>query len=183
MNPFLDAYPKELEVSGKLFRIRTDFRTVLKVMRDVKEADESFDRLSAILCLYLDMPDDAEAAVRAATDFIVGDRPRSVDGSMDRRKTFSYEKDAVFIVSDFLRFYRIDLTSCRYLHWWKFQTLLEGLPDDSGTKTRIGYRSIDAGKIKNREERERIRRIQRMISLDDTEADEGLIGELFSRMM
>ena len=61
--------------------------------------------------------------------------------------------------------------------------LLEGLPDDSGTKTRIGYRSINTGKIKDREERERIRRIQRMIALEDTEADEYRIGELFGGLM
>ena len=36
MDPFFDAYPKELEVSGKLYRIRTDYRAVLKVMHRVK---------------------------------------------------------------------------------------------------------------------------------------------------
>lgn len=183
MDPFFDAYPKELEVSGKLYRIRTDFRAVLKVMHEVRDAEEPFARLSAVLWLYRDIPDDAEAAVRAATDFIAGGRTKCGAGSAERKRTFSYEKDATFIVGDFLRFYRIDLTSCRYLHWWKFQMLLEGLPDDSGTKTRIGYRSINTGKIKNREERERIRRIQRRISLEDVGADEYRIGELFGGLM
>lgn len=183
MNPFLDAYPKELEVSGKLYRIRTDYRAVLKVMHRVNEAEEPFARLLAVLWLYKEMPDDLEAAVRTATDFIAGDQPKRDAGSAERKQTFSYEKDAPFIASDFLRFYRIDLASCRYLHWWKFQMLLEGLPDDSGTKTRIGYRSINTGKIKDREERERIRRIQRRISLEDVEADEYRIGELFGGLM
>ena len=60
--------------------------------------------------------------------------------------------------------------------------LLEGLPDDSGTKTRIGYRSIDAGKIRDKQERRRIQKIQRVISLED-ERDEEQIGDLFAAAM
>ena len=59
---------------------------------------------------------------------------------------------------------------------------LEGLPDDSGTKTRIGYRSIDAGKIRDKQERKRIQKIQRAISLED-ERDEEQIGDLFAAAM
>ena len=57
--------------------------------------------------------------------------------------------------------------------------MLEGLPDDSGTKTRIGYRSIDAGNIRDKQERQRIQKIQRAISLED-ERDEEQIGDLFA---
>ena len=60
--------------------------------------------------------------------------------------------------------------------------LLEGLPDDSGVKTRIGYRSIDAGKIRDRHERQRIQKIQNAIALKD-ETDEEYISELFADAM
>ena len=49
-------------------------------------------------------------------------------------------------------------------------------------KTRIGYRSIDAGKIRDRQERQRIQKIQRAISLED-ERDEEKIGDLFAAAM
>ena len=74
------------------------------------------------------------------------------------------------------------MLTCKYLHWQKFQMLLEGLPDDSGVKTRIGYRSIDAGKIRDKQERQRIQKIQRAISLED-ERDEEQIGDLFAAAM
>ena len=60
--------------------------------------------------------------------------------------------------------------------------LLEGLPDDSGVKTRIGYRSIDVGKIKDRHERQRIQKIQKAIALKD-ETDEEYISGLFADAM
>lgn len=183
MNPFYDTFPRKLEVRGNLYKIRTDFRAVLKAMHDVKEAKEPLARLLAVLQLYREIPEDKEAAVRAVADFITGSSPKQREGSKEKKPTFSYEEDAPYIVSDFLRDYGIDLTSCGYLHWWKFQILLDGLSDDSSVKTRIGYRSIDTGKIKNREERNRIRKIQRSIALKDTEVDDEQIGELFWNLM
>ena len=131
-----------------------------------------------------EIPPDIQGAVQAVTDFIAG--IRSAEKEKERegsgKQTFSYEKDAPYIVSDFRNYYGIDLLACKYLHWQKFQMLLEGLPDDSGTKTRIGYRSIDAGKIRDKQERQRIQKIQRAISLED-ERDEEQIGDLFAAAM
>ena len=47
---------------------------------------------------------------------------------------------------------------------------------------KIGYRSIDAGKIRDKQERRRIQKIQRAISLED-ERDEEQIGDLFAAAM
>ena len=47
---------------------------------------------------------------------------------------------------------------------------------------KIGYRSIDAGKIRDKQERQRIQKIQRAISLED-ERDEEQIGDLFAAAM
>ena len=184
MDPFCEPFPKELRVGGKDYPIRTDFRAVLKIVSNLQEAEGPAEKLIHTLSLFKTMPENVEEAVKAVGDFIAcreeGERPEE---KKERKKTFSYKKDAPFIVSDFLRFYDIDLTSCKYLHWQKFQLLLEGLSGDSETKQRIAYRSINTGKIKDRHERERIQRIQRAIAIEDTEADAERIGDLFGRLM
>lgn len=185
MNPLYEPLPKKVEVGGILYPIKTDFRAVLKLIGEVKQAEEPGSRLFLILRLYKnEIPPDIQGAVQAVTDFIAG--IRSAEKEKERegsgKQTFSYEKDAPYIVSDFRNYYGIDLLACKYLHWQKFQMLLEGLPDDSGTKTRIGYRSIDAGKIRDKQERKRIQKIQRAISLED-ERDEEQIGDLFAAAM
>ena len=185
MNPLYEPLPKSVEVGGVLYPVKTDFRAVLKLIGAVKQAGEPGSRLFLILRLYKKkIPPDIQGAVQAVTDFIAG--IRSAEKEKERegsgKQTFSYEKDAPYIVSDFRNYYGIDLLACKYLHWQKFQMLLEGLPDDSGVKTRIGYRSIDAGKIKNKQERQRIQKIQRAISLED-ERDEEQIGDLFAAAM
>ena len=67
------------------------------------------------------------------------------------------------------------------MHWWEFRALFLALPDDSETKKRIGYRSMKLNDIKDKEERRRIRKIQRdiMIPVSDTLSDED-IGEILS---
>lgn len=184
MNPFYEPFPKTVEVGGRHYPVKTDFRAVLKLLDCLEAGDRQEDKLMAILGLYKEMPDDLEGAVWAVAGFIGGDRgDMAGEEGRERKKTLSYRKDAPYIIGDFLRFYGIDLTSCRYLHWQKFQALLVGLSEDSEIKKRIAYRCVDTGKIKDRHERERILRIQRAISVEDTEADAERIGELFGSLM
>ena len=61
--------------------------------------------------------------------------------------------------------------------------MLEGLPEDSEIKKRIGYRAMNPDKIKNKEERSRIIKIQKMISIEDEEVDAERIGDLFGGQM
>lgn len=184
MNLLCEPFPDKVAVGGREFPIRTDFRAVLKMIYSLELGKSQEDRLTAILGLYKEMPDDLEAAIQAVVDFIAGEPGGAQEEEgKEIKKTISYQKDAPYIIGDFLHFYGIDLTSCRYLHWQKFQTLLVGLSEDSEIKKRISYRCIDAGKIKDRHERARIIRIQKAVSIEDTEADEGRIGELFGSLM
>lgn len=188
MNPFYEPFPKTVEVGGRHYPVKTDFRAVLKLLDCLEEEDEPKDKLMAILEMYKELPTDIGAAVRAIADFLAGDgkEDRQEDEGQEekeKKKTISYKKDAPYIIGDFLRSYGIDLTSCQYLHWQKFQALLAGLSEDSETKKRIAYRCIDIGKIRDRHERERIIRIQKAISIEDTEADAERIGDLFGGLM
>lgn len=188
MNPFYEPFQKTVEVGGRGYPIKTDFRAVLKLLDFLEEEGEPKDKLMAILGMYKELPMDIEAAVRAIADFLAGDgkEDRQEDEGQEekeKKKTISYKKDAPYIIGDFLRSYGIDLTSCQYLHWQKFQALLAGLSEDSETKKRIAYRCIDIGKIRDRHERERIIRIQKAISIEDTEVDAERIGDLFGGLM
>jgi len=186
MNPFYEPFHKTVEVGSKRYSIKTDFRAVLKLLDCLEEKEDPADKVRAVLGMYEnELPADVEAAIRAVTDFLTGDKEGKADEKeeMERQKTLSYKKDAPYIIGDFLRFYGIDLTSCHYLHWQKFQTLLTGLSEDSETKKRIAYRRVDVGKIKDKHERARIIRIQKAISIEDTEADAERIGDLFGGLM
>ncbi|NSE34627.1 hypothetical protein HFM94_15590, partial [Faecalicatena fissicatena] len=97
MNPLYEPLPKKVEVGGILYPIKTDFRAVLKLIGEVKQAEEPGSRLFLILRLYKnEIPPDIQGAVQAVTDFIAG--IRSAEKEKERegsgKQTFSYEKDA-----------------------------------------------------------------------------------------
>jgi hypothetical protein len=186
MNPLYEPFPDSVFVGGEHCRIKTDFRAVLHLLSVLEHAKDQRESLVEILGMYKDIPKDLTEAVKAITDFIAGETNEDEEEGeeeKERKKTISYEKDAPYIIGDFLHYYGIDLTSCRYMHWQKFQLLLQGLSEDSETKKRISYRCIDAGKIKDRHERARILRIQRRLSLEEKEADAFRIGDLFASTM
>ncbi len=95
----------------------------------------------------------------------------------------SYNQDAPYIIAGFLECYGIDLTEVPYMHWWKFQMLIDGMNEDCELKKRMGYRSIDLSKIKDKEERERIRKIQKQIAIVDRVVTSEEIGDAFGNMM
>lgn len=191
MNLFYERFPKTVDVDGKKYQIYTDFRDFLRLFDILKKEADEIKIASEFLSMYKDIiPRDYKKAIMAIVDFVLDkDQKEENDAESDeenreeKKKLISYEKDAPYIIGDFLRFYGIDLISCEYLHWMKFQVLLEGLPEDSETKKRIGYRAIDPGKIKDKDERNRIIRIQKMISIEDNEADAERIGDLFGGLM
>ena len=55
--------------------------------------------------------------------------------------------------------------TCEYMHWWKFNALFDSLNENTELKKRIAYRMMDISKIKNKDEKKRIRRIQKQIAI------------------
>lgn len=183
MYTLYDVFPETVIVHDKEYSINTDFRCVLNLIDILEKENGDSNILAAILSMYDEVPEDTEAAIFAIGQFILGDEGGEAEERINAKKTISFSKDAPYILSDYLRFYQIDLTQVEYLHWRKFRLLLDGLPEDSEMKKRIYYRGLDAGKIKDKAERDRVLRIQKNISLENTEADAERIGELFGGLM
>lgn len=187
MNPLYERFPESVNVGGEEYRIYTDFREFLRLL-DILKSDDDEMIASEILSMYQDrIPKDYKKAILAIADFVSSEENTDVENDNEeetkQKKLISYEKDAPYIIGDFLRYYNINLMTCRYLHWKEFQILLEGLPEDSEIKKRIGYRAMNPDKIKNKEERSRIIKIQKMISIEDEEVDAERIGDLFGGQM
>lgn len=192
MNPLYEPFPDYVTVKGKKVRIVTDFREYIKLIDLLKddEVDET-EKKELIACWFLDDPgSDFEECLQALTDFVVNYRETKAsegeEGNEDNTKhdpVIEYNQDAPYIISGFLECYGIDLTEIQYMHWWKFQMLIDGMNEDCELKKRMGYRSIDLNQIKDKEERERIRKIQKQIAIIDHEVTDEEIGDAFGNMM
>ncbi|MFR3046115.1 MAG: Gp15 family bacteriophage protein [Veillonella parvula] len=83
---------------------------------------------------------------------------RLIPQKSESEPVFSYTEDASCIFAAFLEYYGIDLERVRYMHWWKFLILFEGLPEQAEIKQRMMYRKADLNSIKDKEERKRVKR-------------------------
>lgn len=191
MNFFYEDLPRTVHVHGEEIPIITDFREYIRLLDMLKCKElNAMQRLTLLTQYFLYEIEVDKEAISALTEFVVMDfdswqKGNEEDGiEPDRhgsnKNLYSYEMDYPFILSGFMRDYRIDLESVKYLHWWKFRMLFDGLSEDTEIKQRIMYRSIDLSDIKDKDERKRISRIQRRIQLPQESITDYDIGNAFA---
>lgn len=196
MNPLYEPFPDYVVVNDKRVRIVTDFREYIKLI-DLLKDDEvnTIEKAELIMSWFLDEPvGEFSECLQALSDFVTNYRGRETRSNREEENdqeseeqhntpVISYNQDAPYIIAGFLECYGIDLTEVPYMHWWKFQMLIDGMNEDCELKKRMGYRSIDLSKIKDKEERERIRKIQKQIAIVDRVVTSEEIGDAFGNMM
>lgn len=174
MNLFYETYPNTIEVDGKDIHILTDFRDYVRLLDMLRDSElDPSEKYYLLQQYFLEKPEDFRKAIDALMDFItLADlrQEKAAEQAEERkqREVYSFRVDYPFIFAAFLRDYRINLQTIPYMHWWEFKMLFDGLSEDTEIKKRIYYRSLDAGAIKNQEERKRVEAIQRAIRLPDT---------------
>lgn len=191
MNVFYEYYPEYIMVNGKEYPVITDYREWIRFSDMIKSDISTPLKLRFLSEMFLDdipniySEEGLAATIMGITDFLMmegTDFPlenvRADEGQCD--KGIYYDYDAPYIISAFLRDYGIDLLEIPYLHWWKFRMLLDGLDEKSQIKERIYYRTVDVQSIKDKDERKRILKVRRMITLPDEEyVSDGGIGNAF----
>lgn len=189
MNFFYEELPDTVNVGGERIKIITDFREYIRLLDMLKDQELDFIQKFVIIQQYfLDDVAVGEEAVSALSGFITmnlnGAEVVEKDGygnlqEKPKKNLFSYSIDYPYILSGFLRDYGIDLIDIKYMHWWKFRMLFDGLSDDTEIKQRIMYRSVDLSEIKDKEEKKRIKKIQKSIQLPSESLTDYDIGNAF----
>lgn len=179
----MESAPEQVEVAGGFYPIRTGFRDWISFFSLHEDEDlTAAEKMAVSLHWYTEkIPDDVAAAYLALQKFAACEtlpkskRKKSNAGSPP---AFSYLYDSTYLFADFIRYYQINLQTVS-LHWFVFQALLEGLPEDSCTKQRIAYRCINLGAVKDKKERNRLAQIQRAVAIPRRPMTAGEVGNLF----
>lgn len=123
--------PTTLEVNGKEYPIRTDFRVAITIFRafNDKALPPYIKAMTAIRSLYIDIPDDLEEAYKKANWFLDGgDMPKSKKAP---RKMLDWEQDEYLIFPALNKVAGCELRTIEYFHWWSllglFNEVGEGL--------------------------------------------------------
>ena len=190
MNLFYEDYPTVLKVKNEFIPIITDFREYIKLLDMLNDEEvNGYEKMLFLQQYFLKEPKNMDEAISRLTDFVSMQELNDVhteesgegeDTDVEEPKPlFSFALDYPYILSGFWQDYGIDISEVKYLHWWKFRQLFDGLSEKTEIKQRIMYRSIDLSTIKDKDERKRIEKIQRSIKLPESELTEYDIGNAF----
>lgn len=178
INPLYEEFPESIEIDGEEYGVLTDFREWIRFSDMLGDNDLTDEEKLYLLTNWLtDDPRKITAElVNAVFSFYRADalnpdlvendneNDREEESQPKRPPVFSWKYDAKFLIGDFRRYYGINLLSAN-MHWWEFLCLFAALPDDSQCRKRIDIRSTDLSKIKDKERRNQIAAIQRIIAL------------------
>lgn len=118
------SLPMTLEVNGKEYEIRTDFRAILDVLASQRDPDLDAQAKAVVLLKIMfpkwyEIPRDGlEEAVNKAIEFI--DCGVEADKDKQKPQLVDWEQDAPMIVSAVNRVAHTEVRQLEYLHWWTF---------------------------------------------------------------
>lgn len=189
INALYEPLPESITADGIKYPIITDFREWFR-FADLLEDDElsKRDKLLLMVQWLLEPPESiTDELIFAILDFY---RARALEQDIHEYSAaddddtpppsppvLNWKIDAPYIIGDFLRYYGIDLLNAE-MHWWRFRLLFSALPAESQMMTRIGYRGVDLGLIKNESERKRVMKMKQLYALP-FELDEDDIAAVF----
>ncbi len=116
----IGSLPTSLEVDGKQYEINSDFRVALLIFEAYNDPELSgYDKVSACLnCLYKEIPQNAEEALKKATWFLDGgDMPKSKQAPV---KIMDWEYDQAIIFPAVNKVAGCETRTVDYMHWWSF---------------------------------------------------------------
>lgn len=181
MNILIDdiGYPDQVEVNGRSYEIRTDFR--ISILFEMMMQDDSLDPRAKVrkgLELYYPViPGDVTEAVDTLLWFYRCGRDETTQqkrmaARRGKNQIYSFEHDAGLIYAAFLLAYNIDLQDIRYMHWWRFRFLFNSLPRDCEFARAMEYRSIDISDSMSKDQKDFYKKMKRLYALPLSKAED-----------
>lgn len=154
---FLEELPEAVDINGTEFEVRSGFRAFFLIDRVLKDPELlPDDKMNEALSIFYkdEIPPDREKAISSLQWFQRGGKnQKEAEGHStaaeksgirkNRPEAIDFEKDAGYLYASFLQAYGIDLTNRNAgdLHWWKFLSLLESLPEECLLSKIMYYRT------------------------------------------
>lgn len=150
--------PRSLEINGKNYEIRSDFRVILDIFVGFEDKDltDTEKWLVAVQILFIDydLIDDIETAMKKASWFINCGK-KTIEKNIPKR--FDWKQDFQYIVAPINKIHNgkcADIREEEYVHWWTFMGYFNEI-GESTFSTIVGIREkIRKGKKLDKHEQE-----------------------------
>ena len=167
--------PKNVEIDGKEYEIRYDFRVILEIFEALNDAELSDEEraLAVLQMFYVEFEQltDYEAAIKECLKFINGGKEET--NRKKQSQLVSWNQDFNYIVSPVNHVLGYEIRSVEYdpetntggVHWWKFLAAYMEIGDCMFAQI-VGIRSKKAkGKKLDKSEQEFYRKNRDIIDI------------------
>lgn len=165
-----------VEIGGKRYGVHTDFRNWLKIEILINEENPKNFAEILKLCYKDTLPPNLSLAMEGVMKFYSGGE--KTVGS--KRPVYDFNNDWMYIFCDFYSKYRINLLNDS-LHWEVFKALFAGLDETSLSGKIMNIRSMDLGKISDKNERRKYMRLKHAFRLNKEDTEDIFGGEAFEQ--
>ena len=175
MTDITEKLPRSITIDGVEYPVNTDFRIMAEFEKKITAADIS-DRkefvkifIDVISKLFQKIPHaDIDKIISGVMWFYrCGEDTENKSGDPSRAKRcYDYKEDANYIYAAFAQQYGDDLVNSK-MHWWEFRAKFIGLTDYTEFVRIMQYRCTDISKIKNKDEKARLKRLQERYALKE----------------
>lgn len=121
----MKGLPVTLEVNGKIYKIRTDYRDILKIIQayndeDLEDNEKCYVALKILYVNYERIPQkDIEEAYRKAVWFIDCGENYSEKTTQEMR-LMDWQHDESIVIPAINRVAGKEVRTVKYIHWWTF---------------------------------------------------------------
>ena len=149
--------------------IKTDTLTALQCLSmldndDIPDAVRISCVIETILAEGEEIPPDLYLdAFSAILDYLKGFPVEG--GTKSREPVFSYSQDHAYVVAGFRQAYGMSLEDIHKTHWWEFQALLSGLPEDTRLSQVIALRGREIDPKASPAEKLRIQKAKSLVRI------------------
>lgn len=179
--------PVSIEIGGVNVPVNADFRVILCIDALHDQGMTDAERgLESLRLFYGKLPCDIEAATEGMLWFLrCGEKEKQAAawGGKPPKPDFSFVHDAPMILAAFRDQYGIDLANVEFLHWWEFRALLDGLRPEHLFCEMRRIRSMDLGKIKDKDQRKYYREMQKAYALPLPEGQQEQLDAITEALM
>ncbi len=118
----IGVLPTKLNVAGKDYPIRADYRVALTIFQAFDDPELSAEEQAMVMleCLYEEIPTDLEEACKKAVWFLDGGPTVASEKKTPEKKVFDWEQDEQMIFSALNKVAGREIRSDKFMHLWTF---------------------------------------------------------------
>ena len=185
MNILTKQLPDFVELDGKEYKVHTDFKNWIDISIMLIDKKDELDKNIAkiIKKAYIECPPNISLALKGILKFFNAeeDKQASTKESSHKKRIFSFEYDATYILSAFREQYNIDLLK-ENMHWFEFLAYFKSLNEDVQLMKIMQYRSVDLSQIKDKTQKAHLRKMKNIYFLPDNRTEEEKEAEMMSAL-